>query len=203
MTAADRESVAVDYSVIDHLYRIETGTYKGANAIALGRFRRAAEGGNIVVWVAEITPVEMLQGREKVMQSPETLEWVSAKDERKVEICRSMNARYLAYPCSKLDDTYSRLGMSFRLAGPESHAANAFEERLLTIPDVSPGDARQLTSCAFPVAVDALNSVVKIQWFVAEDALLIAALRQARLPELAHVSIGSSSDWLSSHHDLP
>lgn len=199
MTVDDRESVALDYSVIDHLYRLEKGVYNGANAPALLRLRNAAETGEVSAWLAEITPVEMLLGRENVMESPETSLRVEGKDERKLEICREMNARFLAYPCSKLDDTYSRLGMSFRLAGPESHAANAFEERLLRISGVSAGDARQVTSCAFPTAADDLDAAVKIHWFVAEDAGLIKALRLTAPPELAHLSVGSSSDWLESH----
>ena len=66
MQGCQAVSIAVDYSVLDHLYRIEAGTYKGPNEMPLTRFRRAAELGVVDVLISEITPVEMLQGLENV-----------------------------------------------------------------------------------------------------------------------------------------
>ncbi len=196
-------SVAVDYSVVDHLYRVQAGTYNGPNASALEHFRQAAEDGRAEVWIAEITPVEMLHGREKVAAESVKLARASAKDDQKNDICTAMRARYLAYPCSKVDDTYSRLGMSFRTAGPNSEDANRLEQKLLGIKGVSAGDARQLVSCAFPTNAATVGLSVTLDWFVAEDAELVEAVVRAvaagALPELAHLSFGSTAALVVAH----
>jgi hypothetical protein len=199
-------SIALDLSVLDHMYRIQAGTYTGVHYEALVRLRAAAEARQIAVWISEISPVEMLQGIEKI--APDTLKQSAAimRDQEKDAIAASMGARTLGYPCSKLSDSYSRLGMSFRLAGPDSAKADELEQRLLGIDGVSAGDARQLVCCAFPFDGRNVDYHPRLHWFVAEDARLIAALNRealaGRLPELQHLRFGGGADFVASRSEL-
>ena len=117
-----------------------------------------------------------------------------------------MGARTLGYPCSKLGDTYSRLGMSFGLAGPDCHLPDALERKLLAIPGVSPGDARQLVSCAFPFDGAQVDHHPQLHWFIAEDSALIRALKQeivaGHLPELRQLAVGSTADLVAVHTEV-
>jgi len=54
-----------DYSVLDHLSRISIGTYKGRYERELSIFKNAAKEGRVVVWMSEISRVEMQHGVEK------------------------------------------------------------------------------------------------------------------------------------------
>lgn len=198
-----RLAVTLDYSALDHLQRIQDGTYTGTRADALRRIRAAGESRRIDVWIAEITPVEMLHGIEKIAADDAKRAQAAARDKTKGAIARAMGARALAYPCSKLDDTYSRLNMSFRLAGPDSHFADALERRLLSIKGVSAGDARQLVSCAFPTDGAKIDFHPKLDCFVAEDLDLVRALKAevaaGNLLELCHLSIGTSEEIVAAH----
>jgi hypothetical protein len=196
-------AIVLDYSVLDHLQRIDAGTYRGGNEAALRRLRDGAVNRRVEVWISEITPVEMLHGLEKLAGDAPKRRTAGEKDAAKLAIAASMFARTLGYPCSKLDDTYSRIGMSFRCAGPDAGRANALEARLLQVPGVSPGDARQLVSCAFPFDGVAVEFHPRLDWFVAEDGPLIKALHAAMaagsLPELAHLRCGSARDIVAAH----
>jgi hypothetical protein len=195
--------VALDYSVLDHLQRIQGGTYSGIRAEALRRIRAAGEGRRLEVWIAEITPVEMLHGIENIAADEAKRTQAAARDKAKEAIATAMGSRTLAYPCSKLGDRYSRLSMSFRLAGPDSHLAEAFERRLLSIKGVSAGDARQLVSCAFPTDGTDVGFHPQIDCFVAEDVTLVRALQgevaAGNLSELRHLSIGTSDEIVAAH----
>jgi len=198
-----RLAVALDYSVLDHLQRIQDGTYTSTRAGALRRIRAAGESRRIDVWIAEITPVEMLHGIEKIAADDAKRARAAARDRTKEAIATAMGARTLAYPCSKLDDTYSRLGMSFRFAGPDSHLADALERRLLSIKGVSAGDARQLVSCAFPSDGAEVGFHPRLDCFVAEDLDLVRTLKAevgaGNLPELRHLSMGTSEEIVAVH----
>jgi hypothetical protein len=200
---AKRLAVTLDYSVLDHLQRIEDGTYSGAHADALLRIRTAAERRRIDVWISEITPVEMLHGLEKLATDDARRARAVARDQTKEAIATAMGARTLAYPCSKFGDTYSRLGMSFRFAGPGSGLADAFERKLLSIEGVSAGDARHLVSCAFPTDGTNVDFHPRLDCFVTEDFDLIRGLRAevaaGNLPELWHLSIGTSEEIVRKH----
>ncbi len=196
-------AVALDYSVLDHLQRVQDGTYAGIRAGALRRIRAAGESRRVEVWIAEITPVEMLHGIEKIAADDAKSAQAAARDKTKEAIAMAMGAKILAYPCSKLDDTYSRLSMSFRLGGPDSHLADALERRLLSIKGVSAGDARQLVSCAFPTDGTKVDFHPRLDCFVAEDIDLVRALRNevaaGNLQELCHLSIGTSDKIVAAH----
>lgn len=196
-------AVALDYSVLDHLQKLQAGTYNGTRADALGRIRAAGESRRIDVWIAEITPVEMLHGIEKVASDDPKRTRALARDAEKAAIAAAMGARTLGYPCSKFDDTYSRLSMSFRFAGPDTHLAEALEQRLLSIRGVSPGDARQLVSCAFPFDGAQIDFHPRLDCFVAEDVTLVRVLRAVvvagNLPELRHLIFGTSEEIVAAH----
>jgi hypothetical protein len=194
--------VVLDYSVLDHLGRIQDGSYAGQHTAALSRLRHAAELASVVVWMAEITPVEMIHGIEKVHNQPAKHQTASERDARKVAVARAMNACRLGYPCSKIGDTYSRIGLSFRLAGEKTHLANALEKRLGAVKDVSAGDARQLVCCAFAFDGSDTSFHPRLDWFVSEDERLVRAVRTeqgaGRLPELLQLRIGSASELASA-----
>src|SRR5687767_12763313 len=87
-----RPQIVLDYSVLDHLYRLQVGTYKGPYAHALTRLRTAAEDRRIEVWLCEITPVEMLQGLERLAGSGTAQTVASNRDAEKIAISKAMHA---------------------------------------------------------------------------------------------------------------
>lgn len=196
-------SIALDYSVIDHLHRVATGSYKGADAIPLLRLRAAAETGMVETWGAEITFVEMLLGVRKVAEREEALRTATAKDVAKRAIMQEMRVRRLGYPASRCDDGYSLLGYSMRCAGPHATEAIVLEERLRRIPGVSEGDARQLVSCAYPFDGDTLTFSCHLDWFVSEDGRLVRAINSAlatgEFSELAHLRFGTVRDLVAAN----
>ena len=195
-------AVALDYSVLDHLQRIRDGSCGGLQADALRTIQAAGESRRIDVWIAEITPVEMLHGIEKVAADDAKRARATARDNNKEAIAAAMGAWTLAYPCSKLGDTYSRLGMSFRPGGPDCHLADALERRLLSIDGVSAGDARQLVSFAFPTDGTQVDFHPGLDCFVTEDVGLVRALRvevaAGKLAEISHLSIGTSKEIVAA-----
>lgn len=197
-----RLMIALDYNVLDHLERIKRGVDVGSEKDALLRLRASAEGHRIIVWLSEITRVEMLHGQENVQDDEEKLVTVVGKDAAKEAMAERMFARWLMYPCGRCDDTYSRVGLSLRCAGPEFAAARDLEQRLEDIDGVSPGDARQLVSCAFPSDTDEAAFCPTLDWFVSQDRRLIKALRAAvaagRLAELEHIRFGSARELVET-----
>lgn len=193
-------SVAVDYSVIDHLHRIQSGFGGASDRDALTKVRDAAIAGQLQLWGAEITFVEMIQGVEKLDRSDVRRAAAEARDAAKRALMTTMGMRILAYPCGKYDDEYSLCDLSLRCAGDDWDEANALEERLRRIPGVDEGDARQLVSCAYPAEADCEGSAVRptLDWFVAADRKMIAAIRREtaaqRLPELARIRFGFMTD---------
>lgn len=190
-------SAFLDYSVIDHLHRAKNGTYLGKHAEALLDLESKAISGRIQVWMSEITEVEMIIGRENLSLAPVRLPYLLRKDADKLSIAKNLGVRWLSYPCSKFDDAYSRLDVSFRFAGPESATAEAFERLIERIPHVSPGDARQLASFVYGTEdPDRFRPVMK--WFVTEDQPLRSALRsevqRGNIPELAGINIVAVSE---------
>lgn len=197
-------SIAVDYSVIDHLHRIQTGSGGVSHREALTRLYDAAVGGQVQLWGAEITFVEMIQGVNKLDDSDVRRAAVEAKDAAKRALMTAMGIRILAYPCGKYDDEYSLCDLSLRCAGDCWDEANALEERLRCIRGIDQGDARQLVSCAYPSEADVDRPEVhpKLDWFVAVDRKMIAAVHREiaaqRLPELAHIRFGFVTDFAAA-----
>lgn len=189
-------AIALDYSVLDHLQRIHAGNYNGRSREPLERIRAAATGRLVEIWITEITLVEMVHGIETA--DARTRIRALASDAEKQTIAEAMFARKLGYPCSRTDDTYSRLDISFRPDCPDWARAYSLERRLLAISGVSPGDARQLVSCAFPLDSVRPGFSPQLDWLVAEDNRLIKAVirevNAGNLPELADLKFGTSED---------
>jgi hypothetical protein len=194
-------SIYLDLSVIDHLQKIETMKYRGTRKTALQRIRVSAERHYVEIWISEITHVEMLHGIENVSDDEVKRQEANSNDQEKRIIAMSMFAQILGYPCSKTDDPYSRLDLSFRPDGEES--ADLLEKRLLKIPGISPGDARHLVCCAFPFNSVSPSILPKIDWFIAEDKKLInvvnAQINAGALSELAHIRFGLSDAIIEAH----
>lgn len=188
----------VDYQVIDHLYRLATGSYQGQHAAALHLFESLVTGERYELWMSEISHVEMLQGRENPKLDPIKKEQITMKDQAKVEIAERLGVRWLGYPASKLSDPYSRLGVSFRLSGCSTTAANDLESRLEQIPGVSPGDVRQVVTAIYGFDSKNVETRPSIEWFITEDVPLRTALSIAvssgRLPELVNLRICSVAE---------
>lgn len=193
-------SIAVDYSVIDHLYRIQVGAGGVVERDGLVRLHNAAVARKIQLWGAEITFVEMIRGIQKLEGHDDRRTFAEAKDAAKRALMDTMGVRILAYPCGKCDDEYSLCDGSLRCAGDDWAEANVLEERLRCIPGVDEGDARQLVSFAYPAEVRVDGPVVhpKLDWFVATDRPMVTGVRSAiagqRLPELAHIRFGFVTD---------
>ncbi len=191
----------LDYSVIDHLHRLASGTYTGKHGAALHSLEAGAATGKYELWMAEITEVEMIIGRENPKIDQGRVPEFVRKDCEKFAIAEKLGVRWLGYPCSKLGDEYSRLGVSFRLAGPDSLIAAALERRLEQIAGVSVGDPRQVVSLVHGFDDADVSFRPAIRWLVTEDARLCAALcgeaNAGRLPELVNVHIGSVAEFVA------
>lgn len=192
----------LDYQVIDHLQRIEAGTYKGKFAASLAQFESQAVRGSYQLWMSEISPVEMLLGRENPALDSLKVASIEAKDREKLAIASKLGVKWLGYPASKLSDTYSRLGMSFRLAGPTSAQANALELLLSPIKGVSTGDVRQIAAAVYGFDVGDITYRPPIEYFVTEDEPLVATIRSkvaaGRLPDLRSFQICSVAEFVAA-----
>lgn len=195
--------VFLDYSVIDHIQRVNTQMYKGKHEDALGSFKAFAVMKKYELWMADITRVEMIIGRENVSINNLKFLDIVKKDEEKVEIIETLGVRWLSYPASKLDDEYSRLDETFRLEWESNwDISSAFERRLEKFKGVSIGDARQIVSMVHGFDRSEKRIWPTITWFVSEDAQLCTALRRevkaGQLPELVDVCVGSVSQFVSA-----
>ena len=192
----------LDYQVIDHLHRLATGSYQGPHAAALRLFESLATDGRYELWMSEISHVEMLHGRENLKLDPAKKKQMIAKDQAKVEIAKRLGVQWLGYPASKLPDPYSRLGVSFRLSGPSTAAANDLESRLEQISGVSPGDVRQVATAIHGFDSNNVEARPSIEWFITEDAPLRTALSTAvssgKLPELANLRVCSVAELVAA-----
>jgi hypothetical protein len=195
---SSRLSIAVDYSVIDHLQRVQAGFGGALHHDALLRVHGAAVVGDVQLWAAEITLVEMTLGIKNLDGRDDRRLVAAANDSAKRALMSAMRMRILAYPCGKCDDQYSLCDGSLRCAGEDWDDANGLEERLRRVPGIDEGDARQLVSCAFPADADAPPGEPKLDWFVAADRRMIASVKAEiaaqRLPELAHIRFGLVTD---------
>jgi hypothetical protein len=190
----------LDYSVIDHLHRLAVGNYAGAHAAALHLLEAGAATGKYELWMAEITEVEMIIGRENPRIGPDRVAEFIRKDNEKLDIAEKLGVRWLAYPCSKTDDQYSRLDVSFRPDG--STVAALLEARLEVIVGVSVGDARQVVSLVHGFDNARVSFRPLIQWFVTEDTPLRNALLRevatGQLSELAHFRICTVTEFVDA-----
>ncbi len=191
----------LDYQIIDHLHRLANGTYALKHETALRSLETNAAMGKYELWMAEITEVEMIIGRENPKVDQERALEIARKDCEKLEIAEKLGVRWLGYPCSKLGDEYSRLGVSFRTAKENWSIAADLEHRLKQIKDVTAGDAQQVVSMVHGFDDADVSFRPAIQWLVTEDAPLCKALRDeviaGRLPELANVRIGSVPEFVA------
>ena len=191
-------SVVLDYSVLDHLQRIEAGSYVGTNKEGLRKLYYAGTERRIVVWISEISDVEMLHGIENLTDRMKR-EQANRKDDYKRKMAHEMGAKRLGYPCSKFDDPYSRWDVSFRFAGPNSESASFLENKLEQVKGISRGDARQLVSCAYPFDGDNVDFTPHLDWFVSEDQALVrsvrAEIRSGRLFELESIRFGTAKEF--------
>jgi hypothetical protein len=175
-TTEEAPDVFLDYSVIDHLWRLDNGCYVGKHGEALATLRQKATGGELALWMSEISEVEMVQGQHNPKLTSDKQSYVREKDRGKLLIAASMGVRWLTYPCSKLNDGYSITDLSFRTASPSWKEANDLERILEQIPGVSRGDARQIASWLFGSHAEDIDHRPLIPTFLSEDKDLIDAL---------------------------
>jgi len=194
-------NIFLDYQILDHLFRIENKIYTGKYELALTELRKNAEKQVVNIWMSEITEVEMIHGKNNPQINEDKRCLVRTKDQKKLSIAKTMNIKWLTYPCSKFDDNYSLLDVSMRFSGPKWNEANRFEEWLLTIEGVSPGDARQVVSCIYGSDVNALDKKPVIEWFLTEDLALCSALinvmSKSKISEFSQMKIGSVSEFMN------
>lgn len=195
-------AVFLDYQIIDHLYRIEKGTYKGNHIDALVSLKELALTGKNQIWMSEITQVEMAIGHENPGISDSKRQQVIEKDKCKLNIAKELGVKWLAYPCSSLNDEYSRLGLSWRLAGREYSSAKELEVRLTNIAGVSVGDVRQIVSFVYGFEDKNESFSPVIQWFITDDSRLRTSMQKAvdagQFPELENRYIVSSVEFFRS-----
>lgn len=193
--------VFLDYQVIDHLYRVENGNYNGKNKSALQCFKVKALAGHYELWMAEITRVEMIIGQENPSVNPSRIPEFDQKDKEKLAIAKRLDVRWLGYPCSKIDDQYSRIDVSLRIEGPEWSMAENFERRIKQISGVSTGDACQIVSLVHGFDDENLSLRPAIQWLVTEDEPLRKALGRLKdlgqLTELSQINIISVEELVA------
>lgn len=193
-------AVFLDYSVLDHLFRLKTSRGEGLHGMDLTNLKRRAETHEIVPWMSEITKVEMLLGIQNEQIPVAKRAQCEEADHAKLRIAESMGVQWLTYPCSKFEDKYSRLDLSFRCAGPDWPAARALEESLTKERGIGPkGDPRQIVSCLLGRDTLNLGRRPDIRWFIAEDGDLVTVLRKLQIDkgiiELVGLQIGTSVDF--------
>lgn len=190
-------NVVLDYSILDHLYRIRVDNYKGGNARQLKKLYATAIARKVSIWLTEITRIEMIHGIEN-LEDDENKSAAQRRDNGKLAIADEMHSRTLGYPCSRFDDTYSRWDVSFRFAGPNWENADALLRTLESIEGVSTGDAHQLVCCAYPFDGDQIDSIPDLSWFISEDRKLVRAIHQqiglGKLPELKGIQFVTSAE---------
>ncbi len=151
--------------------------------------------------MSEITKVEMIHGLENPKLDEKKLAKVKAWDEQKLDLTKQMGVRWLSYPCSRFDDTYSRWDTSFRFAGPKWEVAMSLEKSLEEVPGISVGDARQLVSCCYGSDTENLEYSPAIKYFTTEDGDLRSAVKRLRedggVQELATVATVSTAQLLA------
>ena len=192
-------NIFLDYQILDHLFRIENKTYEGEHELALTELRKKAEKQMVNIWMSEITKVEMIHGENnpRINEAKRCLARIN--DQKKTAIAKTMNIKWLTYPCSKFDDNYSLFDVSARFSGPKWNEANTFEKWLLNIKGVSQGDARQFVSCIYGSDVNALDEKPVIEWFLTEDSALRSALinvkSKSKISGLSQMKISSVSGF--------
>ena len=195
-------NIFLDYQILDHLFRIDNNTYKRGQKyeIALTELRKKAEKQVVNIWMSEITEVEMVHGKNNPQINEAKRCLVATYDQRKLSIAKTMNIKWLTYPCSKYDDNYSLFDVSLRYSGPEWNEANTFEKWLLNIEGVSVGDARQVASCIYGSDVNALDKKPVIEWFLTEDSDLRSALikvkSKSKISKFSQMKIGSVCEFV-------
>lgn len=194
-------NIFLDYQILDYLFRIENKTYNGNQRLELIELRKKAEKQVVNIWMSEITEVEMIHGEnnQRINEAKRCL--ARTNDQKKLAIAKTMNIKWLTYPCSKFDDNYSLLDVSMRFSGPKWNEANRFEKWLLTIKGVSPGDARQFVSCIYGSDVNALDKKPVIEWFLTKDLALRSALiyvkSKSKISKLSQMKICSVSEFVN------
>jgi hypothetical protein len=195
--------IFLNYEVLDHMQRLDDGSYAGKNEKALKKLKKDAASGKYEIWMARITQVEMILGRENPNLDSEKREHINSKDSAKLRIAEEMGVRWLNYPCSGYDDSFSRWDVTFGYSDNSERwlSAKELEKRLdIIIPDDNKADSRQVVSLVYGFEVKELDDNIlvppetpKIGWLVTEDKDLRQALQEAieagRLNELAHIRI--------------
>ena len=194
-------NIFLDYQILDHLFRIENKTYEGNYKLALTELRKKAEKQVVNIWMSEITEVEMLHGKNNPQINEAKRSLVTTYDQRKQAIAKTMNIKWLTYPCSKFDDNYSLLDGSLRFSGPEWNEANKFEKWLHSIKGVTPGDAQQVASCIYGSNVNVVDKKPAIKWFLTEDSNLRNALNKvkskSKISKFFQMKIASVSEFVN------
>lgn len=194
-------NIFLDYQILDHLFRIENNAYQGNYKLALTELRKKAENQVVNMWMSEITEVEMIHGKNNPQINEVKRCLITTYDQRKKAIAKTMNIKWLTYPCSKYNDNYSLLNVSLRFSKPEWNEANTFEKWLRNIRGVTPGDAQQVTSCIFGSDVEALNEKPVIKWFLTEDSDLRSALikvkSKSEISKFSKMKIASVSEFVN------
>lgn len=157
--------------------------------------------------MSRVTSIEMVIGLENPNLTRAKFAAASQNDTEKIEIASSMQVRWLTYPASKSDDPYSRVDLTLRSDDLlDWLKADALEERLLKLPDVSEGDAQQVVSCLYGQAEDGGRRPA-IWCFVSEDSNLRTALVNAQaanaVSELVGLQIRSVKEVVDGMTNAP
>lgn len=191
-------NVFVDYSILDHLLRVQDGRYTGQYAKILSKIKEHAKKANVQYYVAENSRVEGVIGIQRSLASKEQKQKYKTRDKEKVHIANEMNAIRVPYPCSKTNDEYSLLDLSFRCAGQFWKDANDFENVLLKVEGMSTGDARQIVSMVY--GIKEAESIARIDYFLAKDDDLIKGINSekacGKLRELENIEFVSPEDFV-------
>lgn len=193
--------VFADYPIIDHLYRIENNSYNGDSLRELLELKNLCSNGIVKLWMSEITRVEMVLGLENPTINDDIKTIIEERDSEKIKIASELNVGWLTYPCSKTNDTYSRLNISLRTMGDQWHIANEMEKNLEVYEGISRGDARQFVSCIFGTNSEDLSYTPAVEWFITEDQKMLEALKKLKedgiVTELERINIASTKEFIT------
>lgn len=190
----------LDYSVLDHIHRVDAERYSGQSATALMALRQAAAVGGIEIWMSRVTSVEMVIGLETPNLSQAKLATASQNDKDKYIIASSMHIRWLTYPANRSDDNYSRVSLTLGSDGLlDWEKAKALENKLALLGVSKKGDAQQVVACVYGRSEDDGRQPV-VRWLLSEDGKLRKALNRAlaanALGELARIKVLSVKEFV-------
>lgn len=187
-------SAFLDLSSLDWLQRLEV---RGLDALC-SKFGESS--GGIEWWMSDISRVEMSMGLENLKISKRRRTISALKDRRKLEIAAELGVQWLAFPCGKSNDNYSRSSLSLQTADNRWLRATTLASKIRGF-GISDPDSKHVVSFVYGLGPQG-KSPVGTRFLVTEDKPFRFALNRAqesgRVPEIEGYRFVQFADFINS-----